>query len=222
MLLESGKLSASRNQLLIHLSSQPQSDLLELIQVMIVVFGEEPPVFSRPTVSAGYPPYQATGPPTSKWSWLPISTNALINIPKCILHGLLRNYTTLKWISVLMGNGFAWAVLDLFDLLEEFVGFFFFLVFGSRGKNKVVLAEGKQKKITKQTNNTHTFTPPKSKQLLMFWRSGISLKRRYSDNCIFNVFCILIIQVHLLRASWNIPYAKILLLVLPMCTIVFV
>ncbi|KFV78367.1 Tumor susceptibility 101, partial [Struthio camelus australis] len=47
--------------------SQPQSDLLELIQVMIVVFGEEPPVFSRPTVSAAYPPYQATGPPTTSY-----------------------------------------------------------------------------------------------------------------------------------------------------------
>ena len=57
---------------------QPQSDLLELIQVMIVVFGEEPPVFSRPTASSSYPPYQATGPPTSKWSWLLISANTEI------------------------------------------------------------------------------------------------------------------------------------------------
>lgn len=146
MLLESGKLSASRNQLLIHLSSQPQSDLLELIQVMIVVFGEEPPVFSRPTVSAGYPPYQATGPPTSKWSWLPISTNALINIPKCILHGLLRNYTTLKWISVLMGNGFAWAVLDLFDLLEEFVGCFFFWCLEAGEKTRLYWQRGSRKR----------------------------------------------------------------------------
>nr|XP_020749203.1 tumor susceptibility gene 101 protein-like isoform X1 [Odocoileus virginianus texanus] len=32
---------------------------------MIVVFGDEPPVFSRPTVSASYPPYQATGPPNT-------------------------------------------------------------------------------------------------------------------------------------------------------------
>ncbi|KAG5195598.1 hypothetical protein MJG53_015940 [Ovis ammon polii x Ovis aries] len=44
----------------------PQSDLLGLIQVMIVVFGDEPPVFSRPTVSASYPPYQATGPPNKE------------------------------------------------------------------------------------------------------------------------------------------------------------
>ncbi|XP_031469785.1 tumor susceptibility gene 101 protein [Phasianus colchicus] len=48
----------------LHEWKYPQSDLLELIQVMIVVFAEEPPVFSRPTVSASYPPYQATGPPT--------------------------------------------------------------------------------------------------------------------------------------------------------------
>ncbi|KAH0620953.1 hypothetical protein JD844_021872 [Phrynosoma platyrhinos] len=45
----------------------PMSDLIGLIQVMIVVFGEEPPVFSRPTISAAYPPYQATGPPNSSY-----------------------------------------------------------------------------------------------------------------------------------------------------------
>ena len=50
----------------LHEWKHPQSDLLGLIQVMIVVFGDEPPVFSRPTVSASYPPYQATGPPNSK------------------------------------------------------------------------------------------------------------------------------------------------------------
>ncbi|XP_040844417.1 tumor susceptibility gene 101 protein isoform X2 [Ochotona curzoniae] len=49
----------------LHEWKHPQSDLLGLIQVMIVVFGEEPPVFSRPTASASYPPYQATGPPNS-------------------------------------------------------------------------------------------------------------------------------------------------------------
>uniref|UniRef100_A0A8C6R3U1 Tumor susceptibility gene 101 n=1 Tax=Nannospalax galili TaxID=1026970 RepID=A0A8C6R3U1_NANGA len=49
----------------LHEWKHPQSDLLELIQVMIVVFGEEPPVFSRPTISASYPPYSATGPPNS-------------------------------------------------------------------------------------------------------------------------------------------------------------
>ncbi|KAK2100675.1 hypothetical protein P7K49_022023 [Saguinus oedipus] len=42
----------------------PQSDLLGLIQVMIVVFGDEPPVFSRP-ISTSFPPYQATGPPNN-------------------------------------------------------------------------------------------------------------------------------------------------------------
>ncbi|XP_063112888.1 tumor susceptibility gene 101 protein isoform X1 [Cavia porcellus] len=49
----------------LHEWKHPQSDLLGLIQVMIVVFGDEPPVFSRPTVSASYPPYQATGPPNT-------------------------------------------------------------------------------------------------------------------------------------------------------------
>ncbi|XP_054027955.1 tumor susceptibility gene 101 protein isoform X2 [Melanerpes formicivorus] len=51
----------------LHEWKYPQSDLLELIQVMIVVFAEEPPVFSRPTASSGYSPYQATGPPTSSY-----------------------------------------------------------------------------------------------------------------------------------------------------------
>ncbi|XP_024620467.1 tumor susceptibility gene 101 protein isoform X2 [Neophocaena asiaeorientalis asiaeorientalis] len=49
----------------LHEWKHPQSDLLGLIQVMIVVFGEEPPVFSRATISASYPPYQATGPPNT-------------------------------------------------------------------------------------------------------------------------------------------------------------
>ncbi|KAM5247280.1 tumor susceptibility gene 101 protein isoform 2-T2 [Ctenodactylus gundi] len=51
----------------LHEWKHPQSDLLGLIQVMIVVFGEEPPVFSRPTISAPYPPYQATGPPNTSY-----------------------------------------------------------------------------------------------------------------------------------------------------------
>lgn len=45
---------------------QPQSDLYGLIQVMIVVFGEEPPVFSRPTTQPPYQAFQATGPPNRK------------------------------------------------------------------------------------------------------------------------------------------------------------
>uniref|UniRef100_A0A3P8VIN6 Tumor susceptibility 101a n=1 Tax=Cynoglossus semilaevis TaxID=244447 RepID=A0A3P8VIN6_CYNSE len=44
------------------------SDLYGLIQVMIVVFGEEPPVFSRPTTQAPYPSFQATGPPNGDLS----------------------------------------------------------------------------------------------------------------------------------------------------------
>ncbi|XP_008588867.1 PREDICTED: tumor susceptibility gene 101 protein isoform X2 [Galeopterus variegatus] len=51
----------------LHEWKHPQSDLLGLIQVMIVVFGDEPPVFSRPTISASYPPYQATGPPNTSY-----------------------------------------------------------------------------------------------------------------------------------------------------------
>ncbi|XP_062973256.1 tumor susceptibility gene 101 protein isoform X2 [Elgaria multicarinata webbii] len=51
----------------LHEWKHPQSDLIGLIQVMIVVFGEEPPVFSRPTISAAYPPYQATGPPNNPY-----------------------------------------------------------------------------------------------------------------------------------------------------------
>lgn len=54
-------------------SAQPQSDLFGLIQVMIVVFGDEPPVFSRPTTQAPHQAFQAAGPPNcerrlpSKW-----------------------------------------------------------------------------------------------------------------------------------------------------------
>ena len=41
--------------------------LLGLIQVISVVFGDEPPVFSHPIVSASYPPYQATGQPNNSY-----------------------------------------------------------------------------------------------------------------------------------------------------------
>uniref|UniRef100_A0A4W6EIP8 Tumor susceptibility 101a n=1 Tax=Lates calcarifer TaxID=8187 RepID=A0A4W6EIP8_LATCA len=47
----------------LHEWKHPQSDLYGLIQVMIVVFGEEPPVFSRPTTQAPYQAFQAAGPP---------------------------------------------------------------------------------------------------------------------------------------------------------------
>uniref|UniRef100_A0A8D3A8Q4 Tumor susceptibility 101a n=1 Tax=Scophthalmus maximus TaxID=52904 RepID=A0A8D3A8Q4_SCOMX len=47
----------------LHEWKHPQSDLYGLIQVMIVVFGEEPPVFSRPTTQAPYQSFQAAGPP---------------------------------------------------------------------------------------------------------------------------------------------------------------
>ncbi|XP_057185327.1 uncharacterized protein LOC130551612 isoform X2 [Triplophysa rosa] len=46
----------------LHEWKHPQSDLYGLIQVMIVVFGEEPPVFSRPTTQPPYQAFQATGP----------------------------------------------------------------------------------------------------------------------------------------------------------------
>uniref|UniRef100_A0A8C9R3Q7 Tumor susceptibility 101a n=1 Tax=Scleropages formosus TaxID=113540 RepID=A0A8C9R3Q7_SCLFO len=47
----------------LHEWKHPQSDLFGLIQVMIVVFGEEPPVFSRPTTQTPYQPFQPAGPP---------------------------------------------------------------------------------------------------------------------------------------------------------------
>ena len=59
----------------LHEWKHPQSDLLGPIQVMIVVFGDEPPVFSRPTVSASYPPYQAIGPQDS--SYMPGMTSGI-------------------------------------------------------------------------------------------------------------------------------------------------
>uniref|UniRef100_A0A3Q4GPC8 Tumor susceptibility 101a n=2 Tax=Neolamprologus brichardi TaxID=32507 RepID=A0A3Q4GPC8_NEOBR len=51
----------------LHEWKHPQSDLYGLIQVMIVVFGEEPPVFSRPTTQAPYQAFQAAGPPNSSY-----------------------------------------------------------------------------------------------------------------------------------------------------------
>ncbi|KAM7414270.1 hypothetical protein PAMA_019203 [Pampus argenteus] len=50
----------------LHEWKHPQSDLYGLIQVMIVVFGEEPPVFSRPT-QAPYQAFQAAGPPNPSY-----------------------------------------------------------------------------------------------------------------------------------------------------------
>ncbi|XP_061101352.1 tumor susceptibility gene 101 protein-like [Conger conger] len=51
----------------LHEWKHPQSDLYGLIQVMIVVFGEEPPVFSRPTTQTAYQPFPATGPPSQSY-----------------------------------------------------------------------------------------------------------------------------------------------------------
>ncbi|KAJ8247271.1 hypothetical protein GJAV_G00244400 [Gymnothorax javanicus] len=51
----------------LHEWKHPQSDLFGLIQVMIVVFGEEPPVFSRPTTQPAYQPFPATGPPSQSY-----------------------------------------------------------------------------------------------------------------------------------------------------------
>lgn len=50
----------------LHEWKAPQSDLLGLIQVMIVVFGEEPPVFSRPATQSPYP-FPAAGPPNTSY-----------------------------------------------------------------------------------------------------------------------------------------------------------
>lgn len=51
----------------LHEWKPPQSDLYGLIQVMIVVFGEEPPVFSRPSSQAAYPAFPAAGPPNTSY-----------------------------------------------------------------------------------------------------------------------------------------------------------
>ncbi|EDM07247.1 tumor susceptibility gene 101 [Rattus norvegicus] len=63
----------------LHDWKHPRSELLELIQIMIVIFGEEPPVFSRPTVSASYPPYTAAGPPNT--SYLPSMPSGISAYP---------------------------------------------------------------------------------------------------------------------------------------------
>nr|XP_033490275.1 tumor susceptibility 101a isoform X1 [Epinephelus lanceolatus] len=60
----------------LHEWKHPQSDLYGLIQVMIVVFGEEPPVFSRPTTQAPYQAFQAAGPPNHLIPSQSLSTSA--------------------------------------------------------------------------------------------------------------------------------------------------
>ncbi|XP_051982650.1 tumor susceptibility gene 101 protein-like [Xyrauchen texanus] len=49
----------------LHEWKPPQSALLVLIQVMILLFGEEPPVFSRPATQTSYPAFPAAGPPNT-------------------------------------------------------------------------------------------------------------------------------------------------------------
>uniref|UniRef100_A0A673K0M3 Tumor susceptibility 101a n=1 Tax=Sinocyclocheilus rhinocerous TaxID=307959 RepID=A0A673K0M3_9TELE len=56
----------------LHEWKHPQSDLYGLIQVMIVVFGEEPPVFSRPTTQPPYQAFQAAGPPNRKHGFITV------------------------------------------------------------------------------------------------------------------------------------------------------
>ncbi|KAF7687971.1 tumor susceptibility gene 101 protein [Silurus meridionalis] len=51
----------------LHEWKHPESDLFGLIQVMIVVFGEEPPVFARPTTQNAYPGFQPAGPPNAAY-----------------------------------------------------------------------------------------------------------------------------------------------------------
>uniref|UniRef100_A0A8C5MHX7 Tumor susceptibility 101 n=1 Tax=Leptobrachium leishanense TaxID=445787 RepID=A0A8C5MHX7_9ANUR len=51
----------------LHEWKHPPSDLQGLIQILIVVFGEEPPVFSRSAPPTQYPMYPATGPPNSSY-----------------------------------------------------------------------------------------------------------------------------------------------------------
>lgn len=51
----------------LHEWKPPQSDLLGLIQIMAVVFGEEPPVFSRPAAQSPYPAFPAAGPPNTSY-----------------------------------------------------------------------------------------------------------------------------------------------------------
>ncbi|XP_062405042.1 tumor susceptibility gene 101 protein-like isoform X2 [Sardina pilchardus] len=51
----------------LHEWKHPQSDLFSLIQVLILVFGEEPPVFSRPTTQTPYQPFQTAGPTTAAY-----------------------------------------------------------------------------------------------------------------------------------------------------------
>ncbi|XP_075423792.1 tumor susceptibility gene 101 protein [Ascaphus truei] len=51
----------------LHEWKHPPSDLLGLIQILVVVFGEEPPVFSRSAAPAPYPMYNAAGPPNASY-----------------------------------------------------------------------------------------------------------------------------------------------------------
>ncbi|KAK3510170.1 hypothetical protein QTP70_026764 [Hemibagrus guttatus] len=77
----------------LHEWKHPESDLFGLIQVMIVVFGEEPPVFARPTTQTAYPGFQPSGPPTViYWSTIHWSkSNSHIHQPRtCQIHRTLN------------------------------------------------------------------------------------------------------------------------------------
>lgn len=51
---------------------------------MIVVFGEEPPVFSRPTTQAPYQAFQAAGPPNCEWHTFLVHSSLWIFFPKVL------------------------------------------------------------------------------------------------------------------------------------------
>ncbi|XP_055505603.1 tumor susceptibility 101a [Leucoraja erinacea] len=63
----------------LHEWKHPHSDLYGLIQMMIVMFGEEPPVFSKLAAPPSYPSYQAAGPPTP--SYMPGMTAGMAQYP---------------------------------------------------------------------------------------------------------------------------------------------
>ncbi|KAI4885027.1 hypothetical protein NFI96_002665 [Prochilodus magdalenae] len=82
----------------LHEWKHPQSDLYGLIQVMIVVFGEEPPVFSRPTTQPPYQAFQATGPPNLVTQAILILEGLLI-LPQGVLHSTLLSLQSLLWVG---------------------------------------------------------------------------------------------------------------------------
>jgi len=95
---------------------QPQSDLYGLIQVMIVVFGEEPPVFSRPTTQAPYQAFQAAGPPNCEWDefFLTNMKDSYLSVCSNVFSAILANVS--QYYPIYQNKYWKWIGLPITTL----------------------------------------------------------------------------------------------------------